>query len=82
MTTKLAKWGNKTMDIYLLHAPLVYILYINILATYNLKVNLLAEVIVFILIVIICLFLSNQKIIQYLLNPIDIFKQDKPIIKL
>ncbi|WP_197027679.1 acyltransferase family protein [Prevotella sp. 10(H)] len=81
VTTKLAKWGDRTLDIYLLHAPLVYLVYVKLIETYHWNTNIFIDFIVFLIIIFICLFLSKQKIIQYLINPITIFQKNKSTIK-
>lgn len=81
-TTKLKKWGDRTLDIYLLHAPLVYLIYYKIIDIYHLKTNLFFDLIAFFIITSTCLFLSKQKYIQYLINPITIFKKSKTSVKL
>ena len=78
-STHFAKLGKKTLSIYLLHAPLVYIIYRKIINQYDLNPNIFINLFVSLLIISICIWLSNFKIIQYIVNPISIFSKKRKI---
>lgn len=69
------KWGTKSMNIYLLHPLFVYPIYYSIIYAFQLNYNVFREVLVAILIIALCLFISRFKVIRYLIYPITILKR-------
>lgn len=74
-TTRFAKWGSGTMTIYLLHMPLIF-LYKLVLAPYlGLTPALWLDLLVFIVIFAICLLLSRINFIQYIVDPVSVYRK-------
>lgn len=76
-TSRLSKWGDRTLDIYLLHAPLVYIGYAFIINRFNLSPDLLIALAAFAVIMPLCILLMKIKLFQYLVNPVSLFERKK-----
>lgn len=76
-TIKLYKWGEKTLDIYLLHAPLVYIGYGALLKKFEVYPDFWIALVVFVIIMSLCIFMIRIKAFQYLVNPSLLFEQKK-----
>jgi len=74
-TSKLHKYGGRTLDIYLLHAPLVYIGYRFVLGRLGIAPDLITALIAFVLIMPICILLMQMKVFQYLVNPSLLFEK-------
>lgn len=76
---RFAKWGSKTLEIYLLHAVLIFCIYHQLISYYDWHTNLLINSLVFILVMAICLWASNLKAVQYLVNPTLIFSKKEQV---
>jgi fucose 4-O-acetylase-like acetyltransferase len=75
--SKLHKWGGRTLDIYLLHAPLVYIGYRIVLEKLRVVPDLVTATAAFAVIMPICILLMQVKVFQYLVNPSLMFEKKK-----
>jgi fucose 4-O-acetylase-like acetyltransferase len=74
-TDKLHKWGGRTLAIYLLHAPLVYIVYGRFLRKFEIYPDLWIALVVFAIIMLLCISMIRIKVFQYLVNPSLLFEQ-------
>lgn len=74
-TSKLSRWGNRTLDIYLLHAPLVYIFYMMLIKKLEISPDFITALIAFAFIMPICILLIHIKAFQYLVNPASLFEK-------
>ncbi len=74
-TDKLHKWGGRTLGIYLLHAPLVYIVYGSFLRKFEIYPDLRIALVVFVIIMLLCISMIRIKVFQYLVNPSLLFEQ-------
>lgn len=68
-TSKLHRWGGRTLDIYLLHAPLVYIGYGIFLQKFEISPDLWIALAAFAVIMPLCILMIHIKMFQYLVNP-------------
>ncbi len=74
-TDKLYKLGRRTLDIYLLHAPLVYIGYGIFLQKVEISPDLWIAFAAFAIIMPLCVLISQIRVFQYLVNPSLLFEQ-------
>ncbi|MDR1091551.1 MAG: acyltransferase family protein [Prevotella sp.] len=74
-TDKLHRWGGRTLDIYLLHAPLVYIVYGGFLRKFEISPDLWVALIAFPVVMLLCIIMIRIKVFHYLVNPSLLFKQ-------
>jgi fucose 4-O-acetylase-like acetyltransferase len=74
-TDKLHKWGGRTLDIYLLHAPLVYIVYGRFLRRFEISPDLWIALAAFVVIMLLCILMARIKVFHYLVNPSLLFEQ-------
>ncbi|GAB6008353.1 acyltransferase family protein [Dysgonomonas reticulitermitis] len=74
-TDKLHKWGGRTLDIYLLHAPLVYIVYGRFLRKFEISPDLPVALAAFVVIMLLCVLMIRIKVFHYLVNPSLLFEQ-------
>jgi fucose 4-O-acetylase-like acetyltransferase len=74
-TDKLHKWGGRTLDIYLLHAPLVYIVYGGFLRKFEISPDFWGALAAFVVIMPLCLLMVRIKVFHYLVNPSLLFEQ-------
>jgi len=73
-TERFYKLGSSTLDIYLIHPFYIYYVYGLIISYYGWNPNLLIDLIISVVIILICVFVSRLKITKYLTDPVNSFK--------
>lgn len=73
-TSNFAKWGKKTVFIYLLHPIVMFTIYFGILEYLDIQQTFLGNMIAFPIIVAICVYISRFQVIQFIVNPVDYIK--------
>lgn len=74
-TTRFAKWGSGTMAIYLLHMPFIFLYKLVLTPELGLTPTIWGDLIAFIVIFAICLWLSKQNFIQYIVDPVTAYRK-------
>lgn len=76
-TSNFARWGKKTVYIYLFHPIIMFYIYFNILEFFDIKQTFFGNMLMFPVVVLICIYISKFKFIQFLVNPVDYLKKRK-----
>ncbi len=76
-TSSFAKWGKKTVFIYLLHPIVMFTVYFGILEFFNIEQTFLGNMIAFPIIVATCVYISRYQIVQFIVNPVDFIKKKR-----
>lgn len=76
-TSKFAKWGKKTVFIYLLHPIVMFTIYFGILEFLHIEQTFLGNMIAFPIIVAICVYISRYQAIQFIVNPVNYIKKKR-----
>ena len=74
-TDKLHRCGERTLDIYLLHAPLVYIVYRVLLDKFKISPDFWIALAAFVVIMLLCILMIRIKLFHYLVNPSLLFEK-------
>lgn len=75
VTEKFYKLGSTTLDIYLIHPFYVYTIYQALILKYNnWNPDLIVDILVGVVIVVICVFVSKLSITKYFTDPVNAFK--------
>lgn len=74
-TSNFAKWGKKTVYIYLLHPIIMFMVYFKILDLLGIQQTFFSNMLMFPIVVAICVYISKYKVIQFIINPVDFFKK-------
>lgn len=76
-TSNFAKWGKKTVYIYLLHPIIMFMIYFNILDYFGIEQTFFGNMLMFPIVVVICVYLSRFQAIQFLVNPVNFIKNKR-----
>lgn len=74
-TSNFAKWGKKTVYIYLLHPIIMFMIYFNILDYFQIEQTFFGNMLMFPIVVVICVYISKFQVIQFIVNPVDFIKK-------
>lgn len=72
-----ARWGKKTVYIYLLHPIIMFTVYFGILDYFGIKQTFFGNMLMFPIVVILCVYISRFQPIQFLVNPVNFIKNKK-----
>lgn len=72
----IGKYGTKTLEIYLMHFIFEVIIYSIIFPRFSIQPNLLINIISTIIIITLCIYISNFRIIQFIMHPLDFFNSN------
>lgn len=76
-TSNFAKWGKKTVYIYLLHPIVMFTIYFGILEYFDIQQTFLGNMIAFPIIVAICVYISRYQAVQFIVNPVNYIKKKR-----
>lgn len=76
-TDSFARWGKKTVYIYLLHPIIMFSIYFGILDYLGVEQTFFGNMLAFPIVVIVSVYISRFQIIQFLVNPVNFIKDKR-----
>ena len=73
-TDSFARWGKKTVYIYLLHPIIMFTIYFGMLDWFGIEQAFFGNMLAFPIVVIVCVYISRFQVIQFLVNPVNFIK--------
>lgn len=76
-TDSFARWGKKTVYIYLLHPIIMFSIYFGMLDWFGIEQTFFGNMLAFPIVVIVCVYISRFQVIQFLVNPVNFIKDKR-----